>query len=91
MRTCEHIRRTSARIWRATANPDGPGLLERGHEFQPILREDFDPLVVDAILRLAHLSAGVADLLRDSPDPSVRRSVAVLAARAHPVLEGLSR
>src|SRR6266849_3224044 len=23
------------RIWSATANPDGPGLLERGREYQP--------------------------------------------------------
>jgi hypothetical protein len=37
------------------------------------------------VLRLARLAGEVAEVLRDCPDPLVRRSVAVLAARAHPI------
>jgi hypothetical protein len=58
----------------------------RGQEYQPLLREDFDPRVLDGLLRLARLAATVADGLRECPDGSVRRSAAVLAARAHPLL-----
>lgn len=76
----------ATRIWNATANPDGPGLLERGSEFQPTTMEDFAPVVVDALVRLSRLAESVADELRDCPEPDVRRSAAVLAARAHPVL-----
>ena len=83
------VRRTAARILRATANPDGPALLERGREVHPTPRADLDSTVVEAVLRLARLSAVVADELRDAPDPAIRRSAAVLAARAHPVLAGL--
>jgi hypothetical protein len=64
-------------------------LLERGREFEPTLASDFDPRVVDAVVRLARLAESVAELLRDCPDPSVRRSAAVLAARAHPVRAAL--
>jgi hypothetical protein len=60
-------------------------MLERGREYQPRAREDFDPLVVDALVRLARLTDTVAEGLRDHPDASVRRSAAVLAARAHPI------
>jgi hypothetical protein len=50
------------------------------------MREDFDPLVVGPLLHLAHLAESVAEHLRDCPDPAIRRSVAVLSARAHPLL-----
>ena len=73
------------RIWTATANPDGPGLLERGREYQPRRTEDFEPLVVEALVRLARLTDSVAETLRDYPDANVRRSAAVLAARSHPI------
>ena len=42
-------------------------------------------MVLDGLLRLARLAGTVADALRDCPDASVRRSAAVLAARAHPL------
>jgi hypothetical protein len=84
------FRREAQRIWGATANPDAPGLLERGREFESSGVEQFDPLVVDAIVRLARLSHAVAEGLRDHPDAEVRRSAAVLAARGHPVLAALA-
>ena len=68
-----------------TANPDGPGLLVRGDEYQPLLRQDLEPFVVGALIRMARLAGSAADALRDCPDPDVRRSAAILAARAHPV------
>jgi hypothetical protein len=77
--------KTAARLWDATANPDGRGLLLRGEEYQPRSREDFDPEVLDAILRLARLADAIANGLRECPDATVRRSAAVLAARAHPL------
>jgi hypothetical protein len=77
--------RTARRIWSATANPDGPGLLERGRDFQPTDVHELDAVVVDALLRVARLAESVAETVRDCPDPSVRRSAAVLAARAHPI------
>ena len=84
------VQRAAARLWAATANPDGPGLLERGLEFGATAAADrADPLVVEALVRLARLSDSVAEDLRDCPDPAVRRSAAVLAARAHPILAGL--
>jgi len=57
--------------------------LLRGLEYDPLARADFDPLVLDALIRLARLAGTVADALRDCPDADVRRSAAVLAARAH--------
>jgi hypothetical protein len=60
-------------------------VLERGREYQPTNVDDFDPTVVDALVRLARLTDSVAETLRDLPDANVRRSTAVLAARAHPV------
>jgi hypothetical protein len=80
------VRRTAARVLDGTANPDGPGLLVRGLEYQPLLRQDFDPNVIEPLLRLAHLAETVAEHVRDCPDPAVRRSVAVLSARAHPLV-----
>jgi hypothetical protein len=78
-----------AAVLNGTANPDGPGLLVRGLEHQPLLAADFDPLVVESLVRLARLAESVADTLRDCPRADVRRSVAVLAARAHPVRAAL--
>jgi hypothetical protein len=37
------------------------------------------------VLRLARLASEVAETLRDCRDARVRRSAAVLAARAHPL------
>jgi hypothetical protein len=89
-----------------TANLDGPGLLLRGHEYQPLPRtfdegqprlphelgesqplpyQELDALVVGALIRLARLAGSAADALRECPDPAVRRSAAILAARAHPI------
>jgi len=45
-----------------------------------------DPAVVDAVGRLARLADSVSGTLRDHPDAAVRRSAAILAARAHPIL-----
>jgi hypothetical protein len=75
----------AARLLTGTANPDGPGMLLGGLEYQPVLREDLDPLLVERLVRLARLAESVADALRDCPRADVRRSAAVLAARAHPV------
>jgi len=76
-------------VLQGTANPEGPGLLVRGHEYAPLLRSDFDAeraaLVVDALVRLARLAGATADALRECPDPAVRRSAAILAARAYPI------
>jgi hypothetical protein len=69
-----------------TANSDGAGLLVRGLEYQPQRREDFCSHVLDPLIRLALLADEIAEHLRDSPDPAVRRSAAVLSARAHPLL-----
>jgi hypothetical protein len=80
-----HIRRVALRILDGTANPEGTGLLLRGLEYQPAQRGDFNPPVLDALIRMARLAATVADALRDCPDTRVRRSAAVLAARAHPI------
>ena len=76
----------ATRIWSATANPDGAGLLERGSEYQPTAVDNFEAVVVDALVRLSRLAESIADELRDCPEQRVRRSAAVLAARAHPVL-----
>jgi hypothetical protein len=48
----------------------------------------FDPIVVDALLKLAQLAVDAGAYLRDCPDARVRRSAAVLAARSHPLLAG---
>jgi hypothetical protein len=79
----------AARLLSGTANPDGPGLLVRGLEYQPLMRAEFDPLLVDSLVRLARLAESVADSLRDCPRRDIRRSAAVLAARAHPIRAAL--
>jgi hypothetical protein len=79
------VRREAARILDGTANPDGEGLLVRGREYQPMTRREFEPLVLESLVRLARLAGRVADVLRDCPDAQVRRSAAILAARAHPL------
>ena len=83
------MRRQARRIWSATANPDGPGLLERGLEYQPRHANAFDPTVVEALVRLARLAESLGDKLSDCPDAHVRRSAAILAARAHPIRAAL--
>jgi hypothetical protein len=83
------VRAAASRIWSATVNPDGPGLLERGREFEPILADDLEPSVVHAVVRLARLAESVSELLRECPEPRVRRSAAALAARAYPVRAAL--
>jgi hypothetical protein len=80
-----HIRLVARRILEGTANPDSKGLLLHGREYQPSVRSDFDPLVLDGLIRLARLAGTVADALRECPDAKVRRSAAVVAARAHPI------
>jgi hypothetical protein len=82
-------RRAASRLWSATANPDGRGWLERGREYTPTPVEEFDPVVVRAIGRLARLADSVSETLREHPDVEVRRSAAILAARAHPILAAL--
>jgi hypothetical protein len=76
-------------LWSATANPDGRGWLERGREYEPTPIEAFEPEVVDAVARLARLADSVSASLREHANPDVRRSAAVLAARAHPILAAL--
>ena len=79
------VARSAQQILSGTANPNGPGLLLRGLEYQPVQPNDFDPLVVAALIRLARLAGTVADTLAACPDARVRRSAALLAARAHPI------
>ena len=64
-------------------------MLERGREFDPTRPEEFDPRVVEAVVRLARLAESLGEVLRDCPDAGLRRSAAVLAARAHPVRAAL--
>jgi hypothetical protein len=73
----------------ATADPDGRGLQLRGYEPKPVRRGELEPIVVDGLLRLARLAEAESHSLRDHPDRAVRRSAAVLAARAHPLLAAL--
>jgi hypothetical protein len=82
-------RAVASRIWSATANPDGPGLLEPGREFEPTRIDELEPQIVELVVRLARLAESFAEVLRECPEPSVRRSAAVLAARAYPVRAAL--
>ena len=61
-------------------------MLERGREFQRTLPGEFNTVAVAGMVRLARLAQQASTYLRDSPDADVRRSAALLAARAHPVL-----
>jgi hypothetical protein len=79
-------RRAARRLWSATANPEGRGWLEAGHEYEPTPLEAFEPVVLSAVVRLARLAESVSQSLREHPEAEVRRSAAVLAARAHPIL-----
>jgi hypothetical protein len=83
--TRRELSHLAARLWDGTANPEGAGLLLRGEESVPLLKSDLQPWIVEALVRLARLSAEVADTLAECPDERVRRSAAVLAARAHPL------
>ena len=56
-----HIRLVARRILEGTANPEGAGLLLRGREYQPSLVSDFDPLVLNGLMRMARLAGTVAD------------------------------
>jgi hypothetical protein len=82
-------RAAARKIWSATANPEGRGWLERGREYEPVLPSSLDPLAVEAIGRLARLADSLSQTLRDHPNAEVRRSAAILAARAHPILAAL--
>ena len=81
--------RSAAELWNATAAADGPGLLLRGLEGQPVRRDELDPLIASSLVRLTRLAAHVADRLRHHPDLHVRRTAALLAARGHPLLAAL--
>jgi hypothetical protein len=59
--------------------------LLRGLEYQPLPRSDVDPKLLELLLRLARLAEDAGYGLKQHPDPRVRRSAAVLAARAHPL------
>lgn len=83
------MRREAARLFSAAGDTEPNGLVLPGSEFDRARLEDFDPVVLDAVSRLARLSASLADTLGDHPDAHVRQSAAILAARAHPLLLGL--
>ncbi len=68
-----------------SADADDRGLLLRGLELQPRPRTSFEPLLLNGLLRLARLAEELGPSLRDHPDAEVRRSAALLAARAHPL------
>jgi hypothetical protein len=78
-------RRQVRRILDGTADPDGRGLLLRGLEFAPRARCDFDPRLIEDLLRLSRLAESLGSSLASHPDPLVRRSAALLGARAHPL------
>jgi hypothetical protein len=85
----------AARLLDGTASADGLGLMLRGQEERPRtlagLAVDDSPVLVaaDGLVRLAHLSEELMELLGDHPDAAVRRAAASLAARAYPLLTGL--
>jgi hypothetical protein len=84
--TFQHL---AARLLEGTADPDGRGLQLRGLEPRPLRRDDIEPKLVEGLLRLARLADSIGHVLREHPDPQVRRSAAILAARAHPLLAAL--
>lgn len=83
------VRREAARLFSAAGDTEPNGLVLPGSEFDRATVEDFDPVVLDAVSRLARLSASLSEPLGNHPDAQVRRSAAILAARAHPLLLGL--
>jgi hypothetical protein len=83
------------RLLEGVADPGGKGLLLRGEETTPLRLSDLpegSPLreTGETLVRLALVAERAAELLRDHPDSAVRHSAAVLAAQAHPLLEGLA-
>ncbi len=76
------------------ADPDGRGLLMRGWEPAAIVAADLAPgsalgVAAEGLLRLARLAEQAAARLSEHPDAEVRLSAAMLAAAAHPLIEGL--
>jgi hypothetical protein len=78
-------RKHVARILDGTADPEGRGLLLRGLEFQPVTRKELEPRLIEALLELARVAEAASQVLQQHPDPAVRRSAALVAARSHPV------
>lgn len=88
------IAHEAERLLRAVANPDGPGLLLPGEEATPLTMANLTPgtplaEAASGLLRLARVAGDASELLQDHPDPRVRRSMALLTARAYPILTGL--
>jgi hypothetical protein len=89
------VAQAAAAMLEASADPDARGLVLRGREHQPLLVHDMAPdsaqgVAARGLLRLATLAEELIDgPLFEHPSPSVRRAVAVLAARAHPLRVGL--
>jgi hypothetical protein len=79
------VRAEAASLLEGAADPDGRGLLLRGLEYQPLARANVDPRLLEVLLRLARLAESAGRDLCQHPDSRVRRSAAVLAARAHPL------
>jgi len=91
-------RAAARKLLQATADADGRGLLLRGHEFAPLSAADLAgpaggerlaARLVEPMRRLARLGDAVGTRLLDHPDAHVRRSAAIVAARAYPLLLGL--
>ncbi len=88
------VARAAALLRSGVADPDGLGLLVRGWEHRPVLFADLDPasalgIAAAGLLRLSNIAERASGRLAGHPDPRVRRSCALLAAGAHPLLEGL--
>ena len=83
------FRRDAGRLFSAAGETEPTGLILAGAGAGRARLESFDPRVVTAVTRLARLAASLTETLGDHPDAAVRRSVAILAARAYPVLLGL--
>ncbi|GAC1314812.1 MAG: hypothetical protein NVSMB2_04890 [Chloroflexota bacterium] len=83
------VRREATRLFSASGDTEPTGLVLAGDEFERARLDTFDPVVLDAVTRLARLAASLCETLGSHPDGDVRRSVALLAARAHPLLLGL--
>lgn len=82
-----------SRLLEGVADLDGRGLV-LDCEMQPVRRSSLPhgstlAQAAEGLLRIAAVAEKAAELLRDHPDPSVRRACALLAARAHPLRAGL--